>query len=164
MTWFEGGPLPTPTDERFAQEMRAASSRWEGRGILPEQTSAWENLGFMEITLVELGPNDVIAIHASVMPTGDGFEGVADWSFDGYVLDGARMKVTDTSFDSVARAVIELLDTELGRPLIREEWNRRRKEPAVQWSLDNPREVWRRDGFSFARLFGRPADRSERVR
>jgi hypothetical protein len=164
--WFAGSPLPSETDERFAAAFRAAGDTWSALGISQEHTSAWPGLGLVEFDLHAIDEHDSIRLHAQCTLRRDGFEARADWSFDAYVMDGAPggFSTAGSSLDEVAAATIAWVAAQFARPLLRETWRRDGRVVSTAWSLEEPHEIWRVDGFSLARIFRRPPDDVERLR
>ena len=173
-TWFaDGAPEPAGAAEaEFLRLLRGEGERWTAHGLRPSETGLIPVGGVtIEIGFPALDePGCWPRLHLEYSPRAHGQVLTGEWSFDGYVLDGAARlrwaRDVDGSAREAAASAIDWLDTQLSRHLIRAGWHGWWRPRIVrrEWALSDPRVVVAARGSSFRRLLVRTADETVRLR
>jgi hypothetical protein len=152
--WFYQSGIADDDEAEFLVSFASLAEKLPALGIRPEHTDFEGPLGVGGSFLLRLNVIDDVFMHVGYFPSGGSHRAAADWSFDGYVLDGGDGAEFSAESPTAAGGwAADWVAKELERVLIREEWDGRL--PHNRYRFENER---------VGRHWFRKPDRSIRVR
>ena len=152
--WFEQDGAADSEEAQFLAAFESIVDKLPSLGIAPEQTGFEGPLGVGGPFLLRMEVIDDVLIHVDYSALELSHRVSADWSFDGYVLDGRELhEVTLESPSAAGEWAATWVEAQLRRGLFRDEWDGR-----------HPHSDYRFDNEPVGRHWFRGPDRSVRVR